>query len=413
MFNIISSALSGLQAYQKQLQVISNNLSNTETTAYKTQRVTLYEAGGWGLNNFFSSGAAAGIYGLGVQSGLVTTIPTQGEISSTDVSTDMAVNGEGYFILLGNGKQFFTRDGAFQLDGEGNLVSAQGYSVMGYPAEEGVITTGSGISPLSIPLQQLTKARPTSILSLNGNLDSSGDIYIPSNGDDSESGEVARLNAQVHDSLGNSHTLNITLKYLGNSNWSWEITLPEEETSTLENATGTISFDTSGNAKTPYPTFKINPSGGAMQEQKIELNLDDLKFLADDTSVEAQDTDGYARGTLNSFGIDENGIITGTFSTGMTEILGQLALALFNNPAGLIDKGDNLWLDSSNSGKPVITQPGANGAGEIKSMSLEGSNVDLNAQLIQTMTAQRAYQANSKVIGVADQLLETIINLRS
>jgi len=205
----------------------------------------------------------------------------------------------------------------------------------------------------------------------------------------------------------------LTFENLGNGNWSWKAELQEDDASTLSETQGIIKFDSDGVAQTPYPTMVLDPSGNAASGQKIELNLQGCTSLADESSVQAKDADGYAMATLSSFTMARDGTITGTYSNGMTETIGRLALANFGNLDGLVNCGRNLWQASSAAGTPIINPPGQSGAGEIAPSSLEGSNVDLNEQLMQTMVAQRAFQANSRIISVTDSLLDTLINLKS
>jgi flagellar hook protein FlgE len=421
MIQAMYNGVSGLRAHKTQMDVISNNIANINTIGFKTSSVTFREMisqtlrgagapkpGGLGGTNPMQ-------IGLGVGIGSIETNMTSGSLLPTGKTTDVAIEGSG-FLILGDGQgKYYTRDGSFNLDAEGNIVSAgSGLRVLGWTAD---LATGgiddaapiSASSGIRLPVGQLAIARQTSNIALGGNLNS-----------DSAVGGKANASLEVFDSLGVSHTLTVTFtKTANDSEWDWEVTSPDAAVgSTI--GTGTITF-TSGKSDitTEGISFTMANSNGATNPVDITLDFKAItQYGADSTAANGGNTvaptsqDGLPLGVLDGFTVDKDGTINGTFDNGMTQRMGRIALAQFGNPGGLSRTGNNLWAETGNSGLPQVGAPATGSLGNLTAGFLESSNVDLPTEFANMIVAQRGFQANSRVITTSDEILQELVQLK-
>jgi flagellar hook protein FlgE len=415
MFNGVSAILSN----QKGMDVIGNNIANVSTTGFKAGAVSFADQLSETLQSATTAttglgGKNAMQVGHGVRVGSIDIRTGEGGLSATSVPTDLAIQGNGYFMIANSsGAASYSRDGHFAVDGAGNLVSANtGERVLGWAADtSGVVDTTKtvdGSSALSVPVGSLTAASATKSTTYVGNLDSG-----------SAAGATVKSDVTVYDSLGTKHnvTLNLTrdtdpVTGAAANTWSWTAS----GDSSLAAATGTtntgkVTFDTNGQVSTVTGSIVMNPPG-ATSPQTIALNLGTLTQLSGASSLTNKSQDGFPLGTLQSFSIDGNGVINGVFSNGLSRKLGQIALATFSNPAGLQRVGNNEFALTTNSGDATVGTANSQGLGSIQAGYLEQSNVDLSVELTNMIVSQRAYQANTKIVTTVDQMLNELINMK-
>lgn len=414
MMRSLFSGVSGLRNHQVRMDVIGNNIANVNTVGFKSGRVTFKEGfaqllQGAGAPLDGRGGTNPQQVGLGMQVGTVDTIFTQGNLETTGVSTDLAIQGDAFFVVKKGNENYYTRAGNFTLDSTGRLVSAtNGYAVQGRMAVDGELSSES-VGDIVLPIGEKAPAKASTSVAMGGNLDASAAV-----------GAVVTTSISVFDSQGGTHELKINVTKTAANSWSWEVdpaALPAG--TTVTGGSGTLTFDATGRLTSPTtnPELTLTPPGGGVDPIALELNLGegDLKGLTQfsgSSTAALLDQDGYSWGTLQNFSIDSTGTIYGAFSNGITMALGQVALADFNNPGGLIKQGDNMYSASANSGSAVATFATENSASSIASGALEMSNVDLTQEFTSMIVAQRGFQANSKVISTTDEMLQEIVNLR-
>jgi flagellar hook protein FlgE len=402
-----STALTGLQADTVALNTIGNNLANINTTAFKDQSTTFEDLF---YQQIGSSGSGNPIQvGVGTKVSGTDTDLTQGSLSTTSNSTDMALQGNGYFVVQQNGVQSLTRAGNFQLDSSGNLTTVDGQSVMGYAATNGVLNENGGLVPLTVPVGVTEAAQATQNFSATVNLDASA-----------TAGTQFTTPVTLYDSLGESHAATVTYTNTGTNTWSYAVTLPAADaTGAPVNNTGTLTFDTNGNLVSPASDVTgIGFSGLADGASNMSVNFNlyangspTISQSAAASSTTTTSQDGYASGTYQSFTVGTNGVITATFSNSQTENIGQVAVATVTNPEGLVLSGDNNYTTTAASGVATVGVAGTGGRGTIEDSSLEQSNVDISTEFANLIVAQRAFQANSKTITTFDSLTQDIMGM--
>jgi len=418
MMRSLFSGVSGLKNHQVRMDVIGNNIANVNTLGFKAGRVTFKEGfaqllQGAGAPQNGQGGTNPMQVGLGMQVGSMDTIFTQGNLETTGVSTDLAIQGDAFFVVRKGSQDFYTRAGNFTVDSDGRLVSAtNGYRVQGRMADQTGVFASDVIGDITLPVGQKAPAFATSGITLGGNLDASA-----------AAGTVVSTTITVYDAQGGTHEVQVALtKDAVNPNeWDYAVTAPGMTVGGA-GATGTLTFDpATGQMLTPAtdPAFTLDDATAPADYAQIGVTLglgggtlSGLTQFAGSTTAALQDQDGYSWGTLQSYSIDRTGTITGSFSNGVNLVLGQIALADFNNPGGLAKGGDNMFNSSSNSGTAVLSFATAESASSIASGALEMSNVDLTQEFTNMIVAQRGFQANSKVITSTDELLQEVVNLK-
>ncbi len=428
----LSSGVSGLKGHQTMMDVIGNNISNINTIGFKSGRVTFSEAFAQTIRNANQpqtqlGGSNPQQVGLGISVNTVDTQFSQGNIESTSNVTDLALQGNGFFIVKQNGKQLYTRAGSFSLDASGKLVNAgTGAIVQGKVATDGVLSSGNNLQDITIPSDIKSPASATTNIKFSGNLSASA----PVNTDLANSlpaDSTTTSSASVYDSLGNKTT--ITIKYAKTADvpqtWSWEATRPDPASTTanplpaISIQTGAVTFDKKGALLTPDPAtppqLTFDPANGA-DPLVINVNFGDVGKFTGLTaseglsSVSNKEADGYGLGSLSNISIESDGKIRGIFTNGQLELLGQVLVAEFNNPGGLNRVAGSMSDFSGNSG---LAQVGiAGGSTQILSNSLEQSNVDLAEEFTKMIIAQRGFQANAKVITTSDQFMQELLNIK-
>lgn len=439
------SAVSGLRNNQTRMDVIGNNIANVNTTAFKASRANFTESFSQVLSGATRPDTTTGginsmAVGLGSQLSSIDTVFTQGNRETTGITTNLAVQGNSFFVVSNGSQNLYTRDGNFKWDSNGTLVAGNGAIVQGLMAKNGVL--GGALTGISVPIGQTTPAAATSRVSLTGNFNSEASAIVaasPSNptaaelADPTNAGSVLQTTLGVFDSLGSKHDLTVVAWKTGANQWDVKIDPtslnydsrqpytfgPGAQSSPAGAATPwQISFNPDGTvdaASSNLPNVSFTPLGGGAA---VALKLDPgsgsigVTSLAAGNSAVLRDQNGYASGVLQSTSIGQDGVITGSFSNGTNQTLGQIALGDFNNPEGLDQSSDSMYTVSANSGTPLIGYSGKDTSSTIASGALEMSNVDLAQEFTDMIITQRGFEANGKMITTSDQMLQTLINMR-
>ncbi len=415
--------LSGLNAASRNLEVIGNNIANGNTYGAKGARAEFADVYANAL------AGSANQVGIGVQVAAVAQQFTQGDISSTGNPLDLAISGSGFFqVSSANGAVSYTRNGQFKVDAStGYIVNNQSQRLLGYPADAaGTIIPGTAV-PLRMPTAGIAP-RATSTVSMEMNLDSRLGVTLPASGSPIDFDDPSTYNSAtsqtVYDAQGNTVALSYYFQKTADNTWNVYVTANGTPLATDGSGnpapSTTLTFPANGSAPTaPVGTVALNiPSvtngAGATTVPITGIALDVSKATQYGSAfgVTDQAQNGYTAGQLTGVTIGANGIINAQYSNSQTLPCGQLELATFRNPQGLIPTGGNGWIASIASGDPVVGTPGSGNLGVLQAEALEESNVDITAQLVDMITAQRAYQANAQTIKTQDQVMQTIVNLR-
>lgn len=400
-------ALSGLNASSAELNVVANNIANVSTTGFKKSRTEFADI--YSVANLGSAGTAIG---SGVSVAAVAQQFSQGNISFTSNGLDLAVSGQGFFRLNDKGSTVYSRAGAFSVNRDGYIVNPQNQRLTAYLADANGNVTGA-IGDLQLDTSNISP-KATTTVKVGVNLDAAStippafDVTNPATYNNSTS-------LTVYDSLGTSHLAEIYYRKSAPNTWETHIFVNGTEITPA--ASGTLTFKPDGTLATPASgqvAYNPLPMSGAGS-----LNLT-LNYAGSSPStqfgsvfgVNALDQDGYTTGRLSGVDIASTGIVQARFTNGQSRTLGQVALANFSNLEGLRQLGSTTWAESFDSGVALVGKPGTASLGQIQSGALENSNVDLTAELVAMITAQRNFQANSQVIKTADTVTQTIMNMR-
>ncbi len=420
-----SIPLTGLNADSTALNTIANNLSNMNTTAFKAQTTNFSDLF---YQQLGSTGSGDPIQvGAGVQVATNETDFAQGSISSTGNATDVALNGNGFFVVGdGSGAYEYTRAGNFSLTSTGGLVTTNGLDVMGYPAVNGVVNTNAPLTAINIPVGQVQQPQATTSLNMTANLDAT-----------TTTGTAFPAQVTVYDSLGVSHIATVTYTQTGANTWSYSAALPASDftSGTSTPVTGTMNFDSNGNLASVTPaggtatpvgtaagdisSIPLSFTGLADGAANLNMNWNLLGSGGSPTigqvdassAVSATTQDGYAAGQYKSFTIGSDGTVTATYSNGQKQNVGQLALANVTNVQGLQMLGDGDYATTLASGTASISTSGTAGLGTLQDGAIEGSNVNISAEFSNLIIAQRAFEANSKAVTTFDTVTQETINM--
>jgi len=407
----------GLQSNSLDLTVIGDNIANANTIGFKGARTAFEDMM---AHSMIGSG---GQTGLGSQVQAIQKLITQGALTTTGLATDLALQGNGFFVVKGNHNgtdgQYYTRAGQFTLDKDGSLVNLDGLKVQGYMAD----ATGN-IGPTLGDLQfggATARPRPTANIKIIANLQA--DATVPAAFDPANPATTSNFSTSttVYDSLGKAHAVDVYFRKNATGDWEWHamtdgggLTGGTAGTAT-QIANGTITFDATGAQTAFTQASNFNPLGATNPQA---LNFDfgtgtsGITQFASPSATTFLSQDGYAAGTLAGISIDTQGQIIGTFSNGESRALGQVAVASFEAADQLERAGGNLFSQMPNSGQPVVGAAASGGRGAIVAGALEQSNVDLATEFVRMIAAQRGFQANSKTISTADQLLAELMTLK-
>ncbi len=428
MLQALLAGVASIKAHQTRMTVIGDNLANVNTNSFKRSRVTFEDVLAQNIRGATRPTSTLGgtnpvQIGLGVLVAGTDLNMEQGSLNSTGRQTDLAVQGNGH-LMIGNGTGvFYTRDGAIDMDANGDLVHrATGMRLLGWTASPtGVLNTSTpvtGASSLRIPIGQQSTAQVTGLVNFAGNLDANALAT-----------DEWRTTIRVYDQLGGAHDVEFRFfnRITGpasppapagaNSSWSWEATDVASTTiiGTSEGATPTgerLFFDGNGALMNTAAVNNVAVPAGNAPAFTFAAHFDKVGQLAMESQVQATSQDGFPPGTLSGFSIGSDGIISGIFTNGLALTLGQISLAIFPNPAGLLRIGENVWHYTDNSGLPVVGTPQSGGRGAVSSGFLEQSNVDIGTEFTELIVTQRGFQANTKVVTTVDEMLQDLLNMK-
>ena len=396
--------LSGLNAAAKNLDVIGNNVANSGTTGFK-QAVAQF-ADVFAASN---GGGSRTQVGIGTQISGVTQQFTQGNITVTNNTLDVAINGKGLYRMSDGGAITYTRNGGFSLDKDGYIIGVNGQNLTGFQAVNGVIVPGV-VGNLQLSAADLLPST-TANASVGANLASSDPILAPAG---FLATNPATFNfstaSSCYDTLGQSHTMTFYFNKAAAN--TWVVNTYIDGAAANGAGVSTLTFNSSGGflgATNPLKTAALTNGAAPLS---ITMDFSKMTQFGSAFGVNSLAQDGYASGQLSGYSIGADGIILGRYTNGQTQQLGQIALTNFANTQGLIPLGDSMFAESPSSGSPLTGAPGTASLGSLQSAAKEDSNVDLTAELVNMITAQRVYQANAQTIKTQDQVLQTLVNLK-
>lgn len=421
------SGVSGLRAEGEAIGVVGDNIANVNTVGFKSQRAVFEDV----LGHSILAGTSSALPGSGVRMGTVQQLFTQGSLSNTGVSTDVALNGDGFLVVAGTVDgitgNFYTRAGQLTIDESGDLVNLQGLNVQGYLANADG-TLQAAVSNLAVPTASLAPFA-TSEISITANLDPRVPVETFDIADPDQTSSSS-TSITVFDSLGTARTLNVYFNNSGGNLYTYNVVADgadiaggTEGTPVLL-GTGTLQFTTDGALDTAtVPPLSISFAGGATANQEIELDfgqditnggtgLDGTTQFSSATAVSSQSQNGFASGEFSGLAIDGTGLVQGLYTNGQKITIGQLAVAKFRSNNGLGRAGQNLWIETRDSGTAALGAAGAGGRASVSGGALESSNVDLGEEFVGLIQHQRSFSANSRTITTADEMLQELINIK-
>ncbi len=400
-------ALSGLNAASTDLTVTANNVANVATAGFKGSRAEFAE-----LFSVSPQGVSSNAIGTGVRVSTVAQQFSQGNIDFTDNSLDLALSGQGFFILNDGGALAYTRAGAFQVDSQGYIVNARQQRLQVYPpGTNGQFNTGA-LSDIQLVTSESAPSATTNVdvtLNLPANAaQPTVAVFDPANVNSYNSA----TSLTTYDSLGAAHTATMYFTKTANPNeWTTQLFVDGTAVGTAQileyDNTGAL-IDPAGGSIT-FPSY--TPATGAA-DMNMTFDFSTTTQYGGTFNVNAITQDGFTTGRLIGIDIDSTGVVQARFTNGRSLALGQVALANFSNPQGLQQLGDTNWAETFGSGQALRGQAGNSGFGLVQAGALEASNVDITEQLVNMITAQRNFQANAQMISTADAIQQTIINIR-
>ena len=422
LMDAMFSGVSGLDAESDALSVIGNNVSNQNTVGFKESRAI--------FETVMGSAAGSASIGGGVAMSSTQQIFTQGSMETTGNPTDVALSGDGFFVVQGavggTTGNFYTRAGQSSLNSSGVLVNPDGLAFQGYMMQPGG-TMSTELGPITVPSSGL-QPQPTANMTISANLDANATppaaAWDPTNPATTSNFSTSM---NVYDSLGNAHEVQVYFANTAPGQWTYhEVANGSEVTGGTpgqndEIGNGTLQFNPNGSLETVTPNPNPVTFNGA-NPQNININfgsqtstggsgLDGTTDYGSTSVVTSQSQDGYASGALSGVQIGSDGTVSGVYSNGQTLAIGQLAVAKFVNDGGLSSQGQNVWSSTLQSGVAALGAAGTGGRGSISSGTLEQSNVDISQQFVDLIAHQQGFQANSKTIQTADQMLTSLLQI--
>ncbi len=501
MIRSMLAAVSGLRNHQTFLDVIGNNIANINTVGFKATRMLfsdiISQLGRGASSPQEGKGGTNPLQiGLGMQISGTDTLQTQGNFQSTGKITDLAIEGEGYFVLGDGSASYYSRDGSFDIASDGTIVNPMtGMKVQGWLlGASGKIDATQPVSAITIPFSASMAGQPSTTVTVRGNVDAGMNGYgtvtksnstggpglltgvysgantlnysvkiasvaagevtgvqVSTDGGTTYGAAIAAAGGNpvsigngvsiaittnasnaagntfsftatpptiettvgIYDSLGTLHTVKITFRKTGQNAWSWLPSTGEAGVTVTPNVATGFTFGATGayTGQQPAGTISLALTNGATSPAAVTLDISSLTQLSG--TGEAHSTaDGASAGSLTSFSIGQSGDVVGVYTNGLSKMIGQIAMAKFPNPGGLLRLGKNLFGVSANAGDVSLGAPGSSGRGDISSGYLEMSNVDLALQFTNMIMAERGFQANSRVITASDEMLQDLVNLK-
>ena len=412
----------GIQGQGEALSVFGDNIANSATVGFKTARPEFKDAVAKSLNGMGTSQAT----GRGTKLGGIRTVFSQGTLTQTESPTDLAITGNGFFIVDGVEGRAFTRDGSFHFDKEGKLTNGAGEKVQGFQADEsGKITSKLGAMSID---HAIIDAKGTSKVDLFANLDSRADSELRFDPKNPDKTSHFATGVTVYDTNGAPHPVTVYFNKTDGNTWEYKAMAKGEDIDggkpgeMIQQASGKLSFTEEGRLKEQSGESSFSFNKGSKSGQKVEFNFgkdvksggDGLQLTQYGSNCEAYKTvqNGFSSGSIASLKFEDDGRLVAVYTNGESVAVGQVAVAKFESPEELMKTGGNKYKETRNSGQATIGSPLTGGRGQVSSKSLEASTTDIANEFINLMTAQRNFQANSKVISTGDELLGEIINLK-
>ncbi len=456
MMRSLFSGVSGLKNHQTRMDVVGNNISNVNTYGFKASRVTFQDmlsqtVAGAAKPEENKGGVNPKQVGLGMTIASIDKLFTQGSLQTTGNMTDLAISGDGFFVVADGAKNYYTRAGTFGLDKDGTMVNpANGLKVQGWMATRNdagqmVVNPSGSTEDIIVPVYSKIEARETNNVRYKCNLDSRKNIVPPNATGRMRASAGVTTNIDVYDKKGDTHRMTMILWKTGDNQWTASAAISGTSTpitmdvpggggqTNQSNPSGRINLRFSPDGRlisasdegTPdeqnQGTLMVNANyrvAGDPTVRTINLNLgkagliNGITQFSSVSTTKAVEQDGYSMGYMESFNIDNSGTITGIYSNGTKQTVGQVAMAVFTNPQGLTANGENLFEVSNNSGLANVGPASQAGRGKMVAGSLEMSNVDLSEQFTDMIVTQRGFQANSRTITTSDQMLQELLNLK-
>ncbi len=415
----------GIQANGEALGVISDNIANANTIGFKTSRAEFSDVIAKSLKGILGGNQI----GRGTKLSNVDQIFSQGAITQTEKATDLAISGDGFFVVDGPDGRNFTRNGSFNFNKDGELVNGDGLLVKGFRADDsGKVTTQLDSIKLD---RQVIDAKKTETVDISMNLDIRADA-LPAGFDATKPNETSNYSTgvTVYDSAGNSHNLTMFFAKTGDNTWTWNAMAKGEETAGgtkgvgVVGATGTLQFTTDGKLQSQQiGSNSFNFAKGALPGQAINFKFGDA-IAEGGTGVQgstqygtASDVykhsqDGYTAGTIGGLSFNDDGVLSASYTNGVTKNIAQVAVAKFENNEGLFKAGGNNFKESRNSGAPNLGAPNTSGRGKIFAKSVESSTTDIASEFVNLIQMQRAFQASSRTLSSSDEMMQEILNIK-
>jgi flagellar hook protein FlgE len=413
MLRSMNAGVSGLRSHQTMMDVVGNNIANVNTTGFKSSSVNFTDLlsqmlRGSGAPNDERSGSNPAQVGLGVKVSGISTNFAQGASQLTGRSADISIQGDGFLLAREGGETYYTRNGNLQVDLDGILSTIDGAYIQGWQADiDGTVNTAATPTNIQVPITQIVAPQQTVNVVLGGNLESTRPLT-----------DVVNTQITTYDDQGRPLDLLMSIQRTGTNTWSVQ---PRNAVdNSVIGAPATVTWAPATNTWSPAVTISaaaLNASLPAPLATRNFINPIAVDFsrvtqFGSATSLASTTQDGYQEGALQSFNIGVDGTLSGSFTNGQTRVLAQLALAAFNNPAGLEKVGGSLFRQSVNSGLPQIGTAETGGRGLLSSGTLEMSNVDLAQEFTNLIIAQRGFQANSRIISASDEILQDLVNIK-
>ncbi len=396
--------LSGLNAASRSLDVIGHNIANANTTGMKTSRAE--------FSQIYASASGGSNAGLGVQVDTVSQQFSQGALTTTGNNLDVAINGGGFFQLRNSdGSTSFTRAGNLKLDAEGNLVTNSGAQVMGYPNDADGVREVGDAKPLKLPTGSPLAAKMSTRAGADITLDARAAVAASA----SPPTPLSTYSTSFTGFDAQGLEVPVSLSFTKTANNTWEVYTSVNGSDPTTSTPFTLKFNADGTldkAGSPVPKLTLASPNDPAVTFDIDLDLSRMTQVNSRFTVSDLSQDGYTAGQLTGLKIEKDGVISASYSNGKTQSAGQFVLANFRNVQGLSPTSSGDWVETSASGQPVRGTPGTGTFGQLRANTLEESNVDLTAELVNMMTTQRAYQANAQTIKTQDQVMSTLVNLR-
>lgn len=408
------TALSGIDAAQTALDVVSNNIANSSTTGFKSSNANFSD-----IYAASQAGVATTQVGEGVQVSQIEQQFTQGNIETTGNALDLAISGEGFFAVSNNGAISYTRAGSFQTNADGYVVNSAGQQLQVFPPTTNGNFNTSTLTSLQLQTSDNAPAATTNV-DMTVNLPANSTVIpaVPAFDPNTPSTYTNTTSATVYDSLGAAHTASVYFSYdgldpaTGDGEWTANLTVDGQATGTPQ----TLEYSSNGTLVTPTGGVidfgNYAPTTGAAP-MAMNFNFNTSTQYGDSFAVNSITQNGYTTGQLSGISVGSTGIVQANFTNGQSVDLGQVALATFADPNGLAQLANTGWAQTADSGQALMGTADTGSFGEIQSGSLEQSNVDVTAALVDMITAQRAFQSNAQMISTQDQITQTIINIRN